>query len=287
MNLTTDVCGDIYWTGDFGGNITFGSTTLSQSGGGDIYVAKYNASGSALWAMKAGGTNYETGQSIVLSAPSNELLVAGYYQSPSVAFGPTTLTNSNVDGFVSRIGLTCSIIPLPVELVSFTGKDDEAVNVLEWVTATEINNDYFTLERSATGEIFETIGTVQGMGNSSVTLNYSFVDNVPLPLSYYRLKQTDFDGTSSYSDVIAIQRETNNVTVFPNPVFDEVLVYSPWKEFTATITDTQGRQVAWMKSEKNTISISVSGLTEGVYFLSLQNGDENVVKRLIKTSSEK
>jgi len=174
-------------------------------------------------------------------------------------------------------------------LISFDAKMNSLKQVeVSWVTASEINNDYFNIQHSIDAHTFESIASVDGAGNSTVTLNYSYLDKNPLSgVSYYRLKQTDYDGTSAYSDVIAIQYQTASVAVFPNPVVDEVLVYSPWKQFTAEISDTQGRQMAWIKSEKNYTSIPVSGLTEGVYFISIQNGQEKIVKRLIKTAGKK
>jgi hypothetical protein len=96
--------------------------------------------------------------------------------------------------------------PLPIDLLSFTAKYQDGIVLLNWATGSEINNDYFTLERSRDAVSAEIIGFVDGAGNSSQTLPYEFVDHDPLPgISYYRLKQTDYDGSFEYSLWVAVQ----------------------------------------------------------------------------------
>lgn len=111
---------------------------------------------------------------------------------------------------------------LPIELTNFEGHKNGSKVDLNWVTATEINNDYFTIERSADGNNFETIAKVKGAGNSVDEINYTHIDNQPtIGLNYYRLKQTDFDGTFTYSQVVSVEFENQvngNVNIYPNPV---------------------------------------------------------------------
>jgi len=106
---------------------------------------------------------------------------------------------------------TC-IISMPIKLLSFKGKNIGTSNLLEWTTASEINNDYFNLERSSDGINFESIANVDGAGNSNTVLNYSFVDEYPFETTYYRLKQTDFDGSISYANnIVSLIRKTNDI----------------------------------------------------------------------------
>lgn len=101
-------------------------------------------------------------------------------------------------------------VTLPIELTSFTGSKEGKNNELFWVTATELNNDFFTLEKTYDGESFEIVGTLDGAGNSNQYLYYSFIDyDVREVLNYYRLKQTDFDGKFAYSNIITIDNRTN------------------------------------------------------------------------------
>lgn len=270
LSVTTDNCGDIYWTGDFGGNITFGSTTFSPSGGGDIFVAKYNTSGSPLWAIKAGGTNYETGQSITVSSPGNHLLLAGQYQSPSIAFGSTTLTNVNVDGFIAALNPTCFSTPLPVEWLFFSGEQAGDVNLLRWETATEINNDYFSVQRSITGVNFENIGTVSAAGNSTQAISYFFTDIHPMKgVNYYRLQQTDFNGSATLSNIIAINNKDNETyPVFILPASDFILISQMVPAgFEIEIINTLGETILKSGEKRN---INVSRLPGGIYFLNLK-----------------
>lgn len=112
-------------------------------------------------------------------------------------------------------------VTLPIELISFDAKYDKGKVISSWVTATETNNDYFTLERSQDGANFKTAAIVKGAGNSSMRLSYSSIDTVPFSdISYYRLKQTDFDGKYSYSQIVGVNSAGNifaEISVYPNP----------------------------------------------------------------------
>jgi hypothetical protein len=128
--------------------------------------------------------------------------------------------NDNTDAETPAI----IIVPfgtLPVELIFFeanvVGRDVR----LDWATATEKNNDYFAIERSSDGRNFREIGRVEGNGNNSDRLNYSFTENNPSGTLFYRLKQVDFDGSFEYSEVRRVQVSLPKVvdaTIFPNPM---------------------------------------------------------------------
>lgn len=95
--------------------------------------------------------------------------------------------------------------PLPVELISFTGKKVENGVRLEWETASESNNDHFEIERSLDGENFKSIAKISGQGTTTQAHTYSFLDTAPWPMeNYYRLKQVDFDGEATFSDIVAV-----------------------------------------------------------------------------------
>lgn len=103
------------------------------------------------------------------------------------------------------IYLTECDAPLPVELMDFSATPVSSKVRVEWATASEQDNAYFTVERGRTPEELVRIGTVEGAGTSHAVLQYVFHDSDPLPgLSYYRLKQTDLDGTTSYSEVAPV-----------------------------------------------------------------------------------
>jgi len=92
--------------------------------------------------------------------------------------------------------------PLPVSLLFFEALANDNHVKTRWATASETNNDYFTVERSADAIDFQPVGIVDGSGQSNALIQYAFTDAEPLPgLSYYRLKQTDFDGSATYSEI--------------------------------------------------------------------------------------
>lgn len=108
--------------------------------------------------------------------------------------------------------ITCPPISLPIELVEFNGINKEEYNDVFWVTATELNNDYFTLERSVDGLNWETITTIDGLGTTSTPKFYEHKDYnyVRQVVNYYRLSQTDFNGQREYFNIIAVESSKNN-----------------------------------------------------------------------------
>ncbi len=121
---------------------------------------------------------------------------------------------------------------LPIELASFQAQVLGRTTLLSWSTASEIDNDYFAVERSADASDFQSIGTVDGSGNSFAEVHYSFVDERPLPgRNYYRLRQVDFDGAFTYSRIVSVDQSgpVREITAWPNPT-------EPGESFTVTIS---------------------------------------------------
>lgn len=136
----------------------------------------------------------------------------------------STATSATVPGVTTFSPWTLSgnSSPLPMELVNFTAKMKNMNVALNWETSSELNNDYFMVQRSVDGNNFSDIGKVKGAGNSKRILNYIFVDTKPFNgRSYYRLTQTDFDGTYELSQVRTINFSIIphfEFIAFPNPV---------------------------------------------------------------------
>jgi hypothetical protein len=128
--------------------------------------------------------------------------------------------------------------PLPVELLSFTAKIQKEVVVLDWATASEMNSDFFEVQRSTDGLTYTELGRVSAAGNSNVLVRYSFNDNQPVRgVNYYRLRQVDIDGTETFSPIRSVNYIPGKVTVFPNPVADRVVnVNMPESEEAVTIS---------------------------------------------------
>lgn len=119
-------------------------------------------------------------------------------------------------------GASLDCTPLPIDLMSFTGDATELGNELYWQTMAEINNDYFVIESSVDAGNFSPIGNIDGAGNSVQPIDYYFLDQDPIAgVTYYRLKQVDFDGKFSYSDIVAVKRlSAGEIVLTPNPVKD-------------------------------------------------------------------
>lgn len=126
--------------------------------------------------------------------------------------GGTIGGNLNYGDFAGDIILQNELIwsdgpvsPLPIDLLYFNARAERSLVSLEWATATEINNDFFTIERSTDGYNWQIMGYEMGAGNANQTLRYTFTDSNPLEgISYYRLKQTDFDGQFEYFAPVAV-----------------------------------------------------------------------------------
>jgi hypothetical protein len=118
-----------------------------------------------------------------------------------------TFKQENISGFSEfAIGSTYSENPLPVEWLSFSADYKNGAVFLLWSTATETNNDFFTILSSTDGRNFTEAGRVTGAGNSNRVLTYKFIDTGPAAnINYYRIRQTDFDGKESYSNIVAVQ----------------------------------------------------------------------------------
>ena len=181
--------------------------------------------------------------------------------------------------------------PLPIELLYFNAHSYNQGVDLKWSTATEINNMGFTVERSADGVIWEEINRQSGAGNSSFRLDYDFWDDAPLSgRSYYRLRQTDFNGEFSLSDVATIYRseaQSANIAVYPNPGDRIVNVTHPLFEasdYKLTIQQITGQQIDISHAvQKNAgqVQVDVSSLKNGIYFLVLESGDQRIVHKLV------
>lgn len=184
---------------------------------------------------------------------------------------------------------TCVNITLPIELLSFTASLTNKKKVLlEWITASETNNDYFTIERTKEGITYETVGKMNGADNSSMTLYYSMLDENPyLGISYYRLKQTDYDGKFEYSPLVAVNIEgLEIVIIYPNPANTELeylISSSEADDVEVLIIDAGGKRVL-----KNTEKINkgltkkrlnIANLSSGNYILQIATHNNKITQK--------
>ncbi|MDF3026962.1 MAG: repeat protein [Fluviicola sp.] len=167
--------------------------------------------------------------------------------------------------------------PLPVTLLSFSAElNDKKEVVILWQTASETNNDYFVVTRSTDGYHWEEISKVDGSGNSSGLISYASLDENPYSgISYYRLKQVDFNGHTSYSELAAITIDGysgRQVIIYPNPAMNEISIESAGSETDSYLLyNCQGQEISSqtkiIESSKNSLKIDVSQLPAGIYLL--------------------
>lgn len=210
------------------------------------------------------------------------------YGNSAISAGDLAAIQTWIDAGASEI---CAL--LSVELIQFEAKAGEKEIVLSWSTETEHNNAFFEIERSTNGRDFESIGIVEGAGDSNQKLEYFLIDNHPIPgMNYYRIVQHDFDGASHYFKVTSANFESISgfVNLRPNP-FNELLqmeyISGGEEYFFLTIFNSQGqivqREKAFLNQGLNVLTFNTINLPKGFYYLSMFT-DENAIysSRILK-----
>jgi len=263
-----------YWTLDRNAGtsaavvtLSWNTTSCGVTNLSDLRVARWD--GSAWRDHGNGGTSGNT--------VAGSLTSSGSISS----FSPFSLSSSTSEN------------PLPITLIDFSATNVNDEVLVNWATASETNNDYFVVEASADALNFSEVGRVKGAGNSNAILNYSLTDVQPLQgISYYRLKQVDFNGAFTYSDVQVVNRPTlwqNEVVVSPNPVTEianlliDPLVYA---NPTIELRDIQGRVVkSYGKVEVRSFEqtkLNMQNVPAGLYFVYVQENGRVVTSRIIR-----
>lgn len=219
----------------------------------------------------------------------------GWILDGTCVASPITAVRRNGMANFSFMGVDQGPVTLPIELISFEGHKAGSANVLEWVTASERDNDYFTLEKSNSGSDFVFVSEIDGAGNSTTNKYYTQTDqNISGQMTYYRLKQTDFNGESTYSKTIALANEMEDISIselFPNPSnqLTSFEIFTPMTEVVSIkLIDNSGRiiytQTETIKSGKHTINLDLEKYARGAYSLeiNLDNSQTKKVQKLIK-----
>jgi len=172
-------------------------------------------------------------------------------------------------------GVTFCVVLLPVELVKFGLENQEGSVLLNWETKSETDNDYFVVLRSQNGIDFEEIGELYGQGNSSVIVNYQFIDNRPLyGTSYYKLQQVDFNGGTSLTGLLSTSFSlTDTFILYPNPTSSSIRLLLSVEEKESVlieIFDVVG-QLVFVKNQNlsigtNSVPLGITFFKEGMYF---------------------
>ncbi|MEX1188941.1 MAG: T9SS type A sorting domain-containing protein [Bacteroidia bacterium] len=247
--------------------LSWNTTSCGVTNLGDLLVARWNGS---MW--KDHGNGGTTGNTTAGTLNSNSAISS---------FSPFTLSSSTSEN------------PLPVNLLSFSATSQNRSVLLEWTTVSETNNEYFSVESSNDAIHFEEIARVPGAFNSNSILKYSEVDRTPYAgVSYYRLKQVDYDGETMFSKIEVVNMpiiSESDLVLCPNPVvnvmdvrLDPFLFHAPLIE----LRDISGKLVnSYQVTEvdvQKPFRIDLNELPQGMYFLNVSEQGYSVSKRLVK-----
>jgi len=208
---------------------------------------------------------------------------------PSLALG--MWVNLPMDGTVlEKLSGSGAATVLPVELSSFTAVKQVQSLDLIWQTASELNNEKFEIEMSQDGRSFKKIGEVKGNGTTQIAQDYLFqVDQPPFGVSYYRLKQMDFDGQYEYSDIVSANFEKISQSigkVFPNPsrsgLVNLDLTVEESKVISISVVDLSGKiledQVRQLEKGDHQLNFDFSTFPKGIYMIRFST-DESITNR--------
>ena len=242
--------------------------------GANLTICKNTSTATTTW-IDIGGTGGSAGAGSVSSTSAPTVFTS---------YSRFTLGNKNA-----------GTNPLPIELVSFTATKNNKVVDVKWETASELNNDYFEVEKSKNGIDFETLTYVKGAGNSTARLNYSTLDENPFNgISYYRLKQVDLDQTFTYSQIQSVEFEKGKdfaFDIFPNPSEGNTINVSFENadngEVLVVVFDVTGKESyskVLITNEANNAVYAIdpsNTLAPGVYLITATSNQKIYSKRLI------
>lgn len=269
------------------GSINMGSIT-TQFSNPTISVSATDPDGDAITSIKIYYGVPGSGSNPTLLTSVNNSSVLNYTHSFASGTYYYYAEISEADGNLSwtaPIWYTKNIT-LPIQLLSFNGYRNNKSNELFWVTASEVDNNYFTLQRSTDATNFTDIATFKGAGSSSSTHKYEFEDNTATGnYNYYRLKQTDYNGAFSLSSIILLRsQESQNLKLFPNPAQNELSIDLSSIEGNALIKICNMESKSFyaapaIANQMNTISLAE--FPNGVYVVQVKTDTKLISQKLI------
>ena len=238
----------------------------------------------------------DQGRSGIVDVVSSDLQVARYTGALWTALGfyagtnignqtaeyvdVTTVNTFSPFTLASQFGIN----PVPVELVYFRGNMLPKGVVLEWQTASELNNDFFEVEVSSDGENYMIIAKIDGQGTSTAINNYEYIDRYPATgLNYYRLKQTDFNGDFEYSKIISVMNESPprlSFSAYPQPAVSnltlQIMAIDDTSEMNLTIYNLGGIVIKNFSLDPMTkqLPVDISEFTNGLYLVRLAQANQ-------------
>lgn len=195
-----------------------------------------------------------------------------------------TAVRTSGSGQQCPVTTSASLSVLPIELKKFDLVLHNEQTKLLWSTASETNNDYFTIERSVDGSRFDIIGEINGAGNSQSELAYEFIDKRPVSgINYYRIKQTDFDGMFTYTEIKSVRHKlTTNLSITPLTTEGRLQVNSDLESYSLEVYNIAGQQVKSFNSLSLDQQISIDDLNTGLYFIKINHNGQIETTKVVK-----
>lgn len=198
-------------------------------------------------------------------------------------YANTVQTITVSDAATNTATTNCAIVPLAVELMEFDGVSTREGVILTWATAFEKNNSHFVVERSEDALVWSTVDVVLGGGTTTNEQHYQITDtHAARGQNYYRLKQVDFDGSITISDIISVSAsDMSEIMVYPNPAHDKFTVLSGQDILSITVLDIRGSEVYTRNTDHvNGTYIDVEQFRAGIYFLQVELASGVVTERI-------
>lgn len=246
--------------------------------------AEWSAAGNTITEANLGAQRFET--------PNGDWDTYTPQGTINTATNRVTAAPASAANFWRSWTLSDNTSPLPIELVSFNGECMNGDVILKWSTATETNNDFFTIERSEDGITFHALGSLDGAGNSSTVLNYTHTDHSPFSAgAYYRITQTDYNGSSKSSSVVFVSACADpnaNIDVYNtgSDEFSIVIDASFASNYTVTIYNALGQIITsktiYVSEGLTKTNIQLNNIDDAMYFVNITNGgSQNVTKKIV------
>ena len=303
VDLMTDDCGYLYGASGNSGGI-YKSTTIIDAPGKCNLLAPSNNSATSLnpafsWAHNCGTSLNYTIEVASDAAFTNIINTASNLSTPNYTYTNTNLisgttyywhvnaTNTGNALGTSLWSKTYSFTvnnTLSIKLISFDAITYNNEVKLRWTTAYETNNDYYTIERSADGINFQTVAKINSNGNTSAKTSYSAKDvHTNSGVSYYRLKYTDLENHSDYSNLITVNFGMNamEISIYPNPNSGVFTIKGAKANSQLSIFKVDGKVILKTKIVQNNPVIDLTKQANGAYFIDVLNQGVRTTKKVI------
>ncbi|MFK7774743.1 MAG: lamin tail domain-containing protein [Saprospiraceae bacterium] len=289
------------WTmTDEGNNVfTFPASTILAAGDCAVVLGDWDSASPVPSMMFEGLFALNNPGDIIELSDGTSICIVSYGDTNCGGAGNCDDWGNDTDGCpLLASGTDCLYVPspifnalMPVTLTSFEARPTENKSVsLQWQTASEENNDYFSIEHSIDGTSFREIATQVGNGTTDKIQNYSYIhEEVENGLHYYRLKQVDFDGKFEYTNIVTakINRSSDDIFLTPNPSSNVIFVQTktPYqRDADFQILNMQGQVVltSVLQEGDTDMELNISDFPVGIYYLQLFVDNDVMMKKIIK-----